>query len=167
MTVLRRVVFVLLVIGLQGSIGAVLPTFLSPPDLFLLVALFIATRVPLFLALGIGYAIGLLQDVLGWGLLGFHAAGIMAGVFASSFVRRGLSAETNVNHAAAAFVALLGKWLVFIALNYWTRQGLISLETFVYRFLPEVLLTLAVGPFVFALANWAFGRTSANDDQLL
>jgi rod shape-determining protein MreD len=165
--IVRRIVFVLLVLGLQGSLGAVVPAFLSPPDLFLLVALFVATRVPLFTALWVGYAIGLLQDVLGGGLIGFHAAGILAGVFASSFVRRGLSAETNINHAVTALVALLGKWLVFIALNYWTRQNLISLETFIYRFLPEVLLTLVIGPFIFAMANWAFGRTSANDDQLL
>lgn len=163
----RRLIFVVLLLGLQGSLGAVLPTFLSAPDLFLLVALFVATRVPLFGALCIGYGLGLLQDILGWGLLGFHAAGIMAGVFVSSFVRRGLSAETNVNHAAAALVALLAKWLVFIALNYWTRQGLISLETLFYRFLPEVIFTLLVGPVVFTFANWAFGKSSNNDSQLL
>jgi rod shape-determining protein MreD len=165
--IVRRVVFVLLIVGLQGSLGAVLPTFLSAPDLFLLVALFVATRVPLFAAVCIGYGLGLVQDILGSGLLGFHAAGIMAGVLASSFVRRGLSAETNLNHAAAALVALLGKWLVFIALNYWTRQGLISLETLYFRFLPEVVFTLLIGPVVFALAHWAFGRTSANEDQFL
>jgi rod shape-determining protein MreD len=165
--IVRRVVFVLLIVGLQGSLGALLPTFLSAPDLFLLVALFVATRMPLFPAVCVGYGLGLLQDILGSGLLGFHAAGIMTGVLASSFVRRGLSAETNLNHAAAALVALLGKWLVFIALNYWTRQGLISLETLYFRFLPEVVLTLLIGPLVFALANWAFGRTSGNEDQFL
>jgi rod shape-determining protein MreD len=165
--IFRRLVFVVLLIGLQGSLGAIVPPFLSAPDLFLLVALFVATRVPLFLAILIGYAIGLLLDVLGWGLLGFHAAGIMAGIFASSFVRRGLSADTTLNHAVTALVALLGKWMVFIALNYWTRQNLISLETLFYRFLPEVVFTLMLGPFIFAFANWAFGRTSSNDDQLL
>lgn len=163
----RYVIFVILILGIQGAIGIVLPAFISPPDLFLLVALFVATRVPLFWALCIGYAIGLLQDILGVGLIGFHAAGIMAGVFVSSFVRRGLSAETSLNHATAAFVALLAKWLVFIALNYWTRQGLISLETLLYRFIPEVLLTLLVGPLVFAWAKWAFGKSNANDEHFL
>jgi rod shape-determining protein MreD len=165
--IFRRLVFVVLIVGLQGSLGAIVPPFLSAPDLFLLVALFVATRVPLFMALCVGYAIGLLQDVLGWGLLGFHAAGLLAGVFASSFVRRGLSADTTLNHAVTALVALLGKWLVFVALNYWTRQNLISLETLFYRFLPEVIFTLVVGPLIFGLANWAFGRSSANDDHLL
>lgn len=165
--IIRRIIFVLVILGLQGAMGAVLPEYISPPDLFLLVALHIATRVPFFWALCIGYGIGLLQDVLGVGLLGFHAAGILAGVFVSSFVRRGLSAETSLNHALAAFVALLAKWLVFIALNYWTRQGLITFETLLYRFLPEVIVTLAIGPIVFAFANWSFGRNNANDEQLL
>ncbi|MFN3265208.1 MAG: Rod shape-determining protein MreD [Deinococcales bacterium] len=163
----RRLIFMVVLLGLQGSLGVLLPTFLSTPDLFSLVALFVATRVPLFAALCVGYGLGLLQDILGWGLLGFHAAGIMAGVFVSSFVRRGLSAESSLHHAAAVFVALLGKWVVFIALNYWTRQNLISLETLIYRFLPELILTLLIGPVVFAFASWAFGKTNSNHDQLL
>ncbi len=165
--IFRRIIFVLVILGVQGAMGAVLPVFISPPDLFLLVALFVATRVPLFLALCIGYSLGLLQDVLGVGLVGFHAAGILAGVFTSSFVRRGLSADTSFNHATTAFVALVAKWLVFIALNYWTRQGIISLETLLYRFLPEVALTLLLGPLIFAFSNWAFGRGNSNDTGLL
>ncbi len=164
---LRRIIFVLVILGLQGVLGMLIPAFISPPDILLLVALFVATRVPLFWALIIGYSIGLLQDILGVGLLGFHAAGIMAGVFASSFVRRGLSAETSINHATAAFTALIAKWLVFIALNYWTRQGLIGFETILYRFIPEIVITLMVGPLVFAFCNWAFGNSNANDEQLL
>jgi rod shape-determining protein MreD len=163
----RRIIFVLVMLGLQGAIGMFIPIFLSPPDIFLLVALFAAARVPLFWALCIGYSLGLLQDILGAGLIGFHAAGILAGVFTSSFVRRGLSAETSFNHATTAFVALLAKWLVFIALNYWTRQGILSLETLLYRFLPEIALTLLIGPIVFAFANWAFGRGNSNNDGLL
>ncbi len=165
--IFRRIVFVLVILGFQGAMGAILPTIISPPDLFLLVALFAATRVPFFVALCIAYSLGLLQDILGVGLLGFHAAGILVGVFASSFVRRGLSADTSFNHATTAFVALLAKWLVFIALNYWTRQGIISLETLLYRFLPEVILTLLLGPLIFSFSNWAFGRGNSNDNGLL
>ncbi len=163
----RRIIFILVILGLQGAMGILIPVFLSPPDLFLLVALFAAARVPLFLALCIGYSLGLLQDILGAGLIGFHAAGILAGVFTSGFVRRGLSAETSFNHATTAFVALIAKWLVFIALNYWTRQGILSFETLLYRFLPEIALTLLVGPIVFSFANWAFGRGNSNNDGLL
>ncbi len=165
--IVRRIIFILVILGLQGVMGAVLPIMISPPDLFLLVALFAAARVPLFAAVCIGYSLGLLQDILGAGLLGYHAAGIMAGVFASNFIRRGLSAETSFNHATTAFVALLAKWLVFLVLNYWTRQNTITLETIPFRFLPEVLLTLLLGPLVFAFANWAFGSGNANNDGLL
>jgi rod shape-determining protein MreD len=165
--IIRRIIFTLVIIGLQGVMGAILPITISPPDLFLLVALFAAARIPLFLAVCVGYSLGLLQDILGAGLLGYHAAGIMAGVFASYFIRRGLSGETSFNHATTAFVALLAKWLVFLILNYWTRQNTITLETIPYRFLPEVILTLIVGPLVFSFANWAFGSGNSNNDGLL
>ncbi len=163
----RSLFFLIVMIGLQGLFGVVLPLQVSPPDLFLLVALNLSARVPLFWGLIVGYSIGLLQDILGAGLLGFHAAGLMTGVLVSSIARRGLNAEPNINNATAALLALIAKWLVFIALNYWTRQGAITFETLFYRVLPEVVITLLVGPLVFRFTNWAFGHAEEQQERLL
>jgi rod shape-determining protein MreD len=166
-TALRRVVFVLVVLGAQGALGVVLPTWVSPPDLFLLAALAATARLTPLWTLGVGYAIGLLQDILGAGVLGFHASGVMTGVLVAGFVRRGLSSENSLNLAISLFSALIAKWLVFIALGYWTRLEAMSVETLLYRFIPEVLTTLAVGPLFFAGVNWAFGKSRGNEDRLL
>jgi rod shape-determining protein MreD len=163
----RQIVFVLVMIGVQGLFGVVLPTSVSPPDLFLLVALNLSARVPLFWGLVVGYGIGLLQDILGAGMLGFHAAGLMTGVLVSSVARRGLNAEPNINNATAALLAMMAKWFVFIALNYWTRQNAITVETLLYRFLPEVVMTLLVSAVVFRFANWAFGHVNEQSERLL
>ena len=162
----RRVFFVLVVLGAQGVMGVVLPVFVSPPDLFLLTALALTSRLTPLWTLLIGYGLGLVQDILGAGTLGFHAAGIMAGVLAAGFVRRGLSNDNSVNNALGVVAALLTKWLVFIALGYWTRLDAMNLETLLYRFVPEVITTMLLGPLFFAFFNWAFGKSRSSEDRL-
>ncbi len=162
----RRMLFVLVVLGAQGAMGVVLPVFVSPPDLFLLTALALTSRLTPLWTLAVGYGLGLAQDILGAGAIGFHAAGIMAGVLAAGFVRRGLSNDNSVNNALGVVAALLTKWLVFIALGYWTRLDAMNLETLLYRFVPEVITTLLLGPFFFAFFNWAFGKSRSNEDRL-
>ena len=162
----RRFFFVLVVLGAQGAMGAVLPVFVSPPDLFLLTALALTSRLTPLWTLAVGYGLGLAQDILGVGALGFHAAGIMAGVLTAGFVRRGLSNDNSVNNALGVVAALLVKWLVFIALGYWTRLDAMNLETLLYRFVPEVITTLLLGPLFFAFFNWAFGKSRSNEDRL-
>jgi rod shape-determining protein MreD len=163
----RRVVFVLVVLGAQGVMGVLLPVFVSPPDLFLLTALTLTMRLPPLWTVSVGYGVGLSQDILGAGALGFHASGIMAGVLVANFVRRGLSAENNVNHALGVLVAMIAKWLVFILLGYWMRLNAMNLETLVFRFVPELITTLLLGPFFYGFANWAFGKAQTNQDRLL
>ena len=162
----RRIVFVLVVLGAQGVMGVVLPVFVSPPDLFLLTALALTSGLTPLWTLAVGYGLGLAQDILGAGALGFHAAGIMAGVLAAGFVRRGLSNDNSVNNALGVVAALLVKWLVFMALGYWTRLDAMNLETLLYRFVPEMVTTLLLGPLFFAFFNWAFGKSRSNQDRL-
>lgn len=163
----RRLVFVLVVLGLQGMLGALLPVSVSPPDLFLLTAWALTSRVSLPWAIGVGYGVGLVQDILGAGMLGFHAAGVMMGVVVANFVRRGLSSESNLNQALALLVAIIAKWLVLIVLGYWVRLSAMNLETLVYRFVPELLTTLLVGPIFQRGFHWAFGQLPSNDSKLL
>ena len=162
----RRVLFIVVILGAQGTLGVVLPVFISPPDLFLLTALALTSRLTPLWTLAVGYSLGLLQDILGAGALGFHAAGIMAGVLAAGFVRRGLSSDSSFNQAFGVVTALLTKWLVFIALGYWMRLDAMNLETLLYRFTPEVIVTLLLAPLFELFFNWAFGKSRSSEDRL-
>jgi rod shape-determining protein MreD len=163
----RRLIFIVVILGIQGVLGLLLPLAVSPPDLFLLTALAVTSRLSPLWTIAAGYGMGLLQDVLGAGALGFHAAGIMAGAAVAGFVRRGLSSENNINHALGVLVAVIAKWLVFILLGYWTRLSAMTVETLLLRFVPELVATLICGPFLFAFFNWAFGPQRANEGRLL
>lgn len=163
---LKPIIFIFVIWGLQGALNVLVPAF-TPPDLFLLATLALASRVRPIWGLGLGYAIGLLQDAIGAGAFGFHAAGLAAGVMFAYATRRFLSSETGVNQALTILVALLAKWFAFIALNYWTRQSLISGDSLFKVMIPEIITTLVLAPFVFWLANWAFGEILNNEEQLL
>jgi rod shape-determining protein MreD len=164
---MRPVLFVLLIIGLQGALAVLLPFTFPPPDLFLLAALAVGARLSPPLALGVAYGIGLLQDVLGAGLIGFHGAGIAAGAAAAIVLRRLFSAETSFTAALAVLVAEWAKWLSFIALNYWTRQQLITASSLSLVMAPEIIATMLLAPFVFAFAAWAFGPVPSSEERLL
>jgi rod shape-determining protein MreD len=163
---LKPFFFVFLVWGLQGALYVLVPT-ITPPDFFLLAALTLASRVRPMWGLGLGYAIGLLQDAIGAGAFGFHAAGLAAAVVVGYTVRRFLSTDTNFNQALVVITAVLSKWFVFIVLNYWTRKGFITGDSILKVMIPEIITTLVIAPFVYWLANWAFGRILNNEEQLL
>lgn len=163
---MKPIIFIFVVWGLQGALYVLVPT-ITPPDLFLLAALTLASRVRPMWGLGLGYVIGLLQDALGAGAFGFHAAGLAAAVIVGFTVRRFLSTETSFNQALVVLTAMFSKWFVFIVFNYWTRKGFISGDSIWKVMIPEIITTLVVAPFVYWLANWAFGRTLNNEEQLL
>ncbi len=159
--------FVLVIFGLQSALGVLLPSNFAPPDLFLLAALTASARLSPVAGLGLGFGVGLLRDVLGAGLIGLHASGIAAGVYAAFGVRRVLSGESSLNHAVAVFVAELAKWLVFIVMGYWTRQPFLSSQTWLFTIVPDVAFTLLVAPLVYWLADWALGPVPSSDERLL
>lgn len=163
---MRALAFAFVVLGLQSALPVLLAGRVQP-DLFMLAALALAARMRPTWGLVLGYGLGLLQDVLGHGMLGFHAAGVAAGVYAGYAVRRLLSTETVLNHALAVAVALAAKWLAFLALAYWTRLPLVTTGTWGTVALPELVATLLVGPLVYALADWAFGPVPNSEERLL
>ena len=163
---MKPLVFVFLIWGLQGALYVLVPT-ITPPDLFLLATLTLASRVRPIWGLGLGYGTGLLQDAIGAGAFGFHAAGLAAAVMVGYAVRRFLSSDTSFNQTLGVLAAMIAKWFVFIALNYWTRKGFISGDSITKVMIPEIITTLVVSSMVFWLANWAFGRMLNNEEQLL
>jgi rod shape-determining protein MreD len=164
---MRIVVFFIIIFLSQSMLPVLLPSNFTPPDLLLLVALTLAARSNPTYGLLAGYGIGMLRDLFGAGLLGWHAASIATGVLLGNQVRSWLSSENNLNHAVAVAVAEVGKWLMFVVLNYWTRRELFNDRTFTQVFLPELAATLIVGPLVYALARWAFGPVYASGERLL
>jgi rod shape-determining protein MreD len=163
---MKAFAFALIVFALQSALYVLLPTGFAVPDVVLLVALTASTRLEPTIGLTLGFGLGFLQDVLGAGVLGFHAAGVAAGVFISFFIRRFFSAETGLNHAAAILVAEIAKWMVFVVLDFWARSSLIHPETALV-FVGELLGTLVLGPFVYWLATWGFGPVPQSDERLL
>ncbi|HEX2864835.1 MAG TPA: rod shape-determining protein MreD [Deinococcales bacterium] len=167
MSAARLVLIALLLFALQGALSVVLPAGFPAPDLFLLAAVALYPRLRPLSGLFVATGIGLVQDIFGLGLIGFHAAALAVAVYVVYLVRRLFSAETGLNRLLAVAGACVGKWAVFVILNYWTRQGLLAGGTFVHIVVPDVALTLLLAPFVYALIAWALGPVSSAEERLL
>ncbi len=129
----------------QGLLASLLPQDGMGPDLFLAYALWLAGRNPFFLALPYAWGVGLLQDLLGFGLLGLHALGLTLGAYAYLWAGRFLPTGTTLGGSLALLLAQLAKWLGFFLLAYLLRLdlpplalGLLTLEYFLT--LPFFLL---------------------------
>jgi rod shape-determining protein MreD len=164
---MRPALFFILMLMLQSILPVLLPPAFAVPDVFLLVALTLAARTNPAYGLLVGYGIGMVRDIFGAGLLGWHAAGLATAVLAGNQVRSWLSSENNLNNAVSVAVAEVAKWAMFVVLNYWTRQGLLNDQSLVTVFLPELAATLLLGPVVYGLARWAFGPIYSAGERLL
>ena len=157
MNALKVVAYLLLLIGVQGALSRLLPAQISPPDLFLLTGLALAFRLRPLAALLAGYGVGLLQDVLGHGLLGLHAAGVAGGVLLALLLRSYLSDRGALQLLVTVTAAVAGQWLSFLALTYWLRNGLVTVGS-LRGVLPALLIaTLIAAPLWERVSSWAFG----------
>lgn len=134
------VYFVLLIVA-QGFLGRLLePLRIAPPDLFLLTGAALAWRWrPVGALLG-AYVVGLLQDVLGSGVLGLHAAGLAGAALLVLAVRRWLPGGGWRRLVLTVAAALLGQWLTFLILSYITRSDLVTADLLL-RWVPMTFLT--------------------------
>ena len=165
--VLRIIVYFVLLIGLQGALSSLLTRAgITPPNLFLLTGAACALRLRSVPALLAGYAVGLLQDVLGHGLLGLHAAGIAGGVLILIGLRRFITDSGVFQSILTVVSAILGQWAAFLILTYWLRGGLVTVDA-LEKVLPwELVLTLLVFPVWERVATWGLGnRPSAEQDM--
>lgn len=132
--------FVLLIIA-QGFLSRLLePIGIAPPDLFLLTGAALAWRWrPVGALLG-AFAVGLLQDILGAGVLGLHASGLAGGALLVLAVRRWLPGGGWRRLALTVAAALAGQWLTFTILTYVLRTNLVTVPTLL-RVVPMTFLT--------------------------
>ncbi|MGC8875830.1 rod shape-determining protein MreD [Thermus sp.] len=114
----------LLTLFLSGLLSALWPQGAMAPDLFLVLALWYAARRPFYLGLPAAFSLGLLQDLLGYGLLGLHAVGLTLATYAFYAAGRRLSPEGYLPRLFAFFWAFLAKWLGYFLVAYWLRLDL-------------------------------------------
>ena len=165
--IFRAVLYFVLLIGLQGAFSSLLTrSGITPPDLFLLTGVAFALRLRSLPALLAGYGVGLLQDVLGHGLLGLHAAGVAGGVLVLVGLRRFITDSGVFQSILTVLSAVLGQWAAFLILTYWLRGGLVTVDSLM-RVLPwEAGLTLLVYPLWSRVMVWGLGpRPSAEQEM--
>ena len=93
------------------------------------------------LGLALAFLVGLLQDLLGFGLLGLHAVGLLLAAYAYYGAARYLDLRSPAGALAAFALAFLGKWFGYFLVAYWLRLDLPAL--FPWLPLGEGLLSLA------------------------
>ncbi|GLV47051.1 hypothetical protein TJA_02270 [Thermus sp. LT1-2-5] len=139
-----------LTLFLAGLLGAVWPQGLMAPDLFLVLALWYAWGRPYYLGLPAAFLLGLLQDLLGFGLLGLHATGLLFAAYAFYAASRRLVAGEALGALFAFLWAFLAKWFGYFLVAYWLRlelPPLLPLDLFLEGLvtLPLFLLALRLG----------------------
>lgn len=159
------VFYLLLVLG-QGLTSALLSP-LPAPDLFLLGMLTLLGRLAPWQFVAAAYGIGLLQDLIGNGVLGVHAFALAAAAMAALVVTAQLSQVGGLQRLLTLLAAVAGKWLAMAALVVWlsgTFESLVSLPA-VAAF--DLGFTLIVGMWLLPWADALFERTAVLRKELL
>lgn len=165
---IRPLLFVLFAVVLQGIFPILLPRAwgFDGPDLFLLLALIFASRLPMNWGMLVAFVIGLFQDALGAGLMGLHATALSGAVYLFYGARVWLSQQTPGRETVCLILALIGQWTVFLFLTYWLRSNLVTVHT-LYTVLPsQVVFTLLFTPLMYRFADWSLGRVATDDRRL-
>jgi rod shape-determining protein MreD len=165
--VFRAVLYFLLLIGLQGALSSLLTRLgVTPPDLFLLTGVAYALRLRSLPALLAGYGVGLLQDVLGHGLLGLHAAGVAGGVLVLVGLRRFITDSGVFQSILTVVSAILGQWAAFLMLTYWLRGGLVTVESLLHVLPWQVGLSLLVYPLWSRVMTFGLGNRPSAEQEM-
>lgn len=140
------------------ALSSALPRWFPPgwggPDLFLLVAVMGLSRRSPIQALPLAYALGLVQDLLGYGHLGLHAAGVMAAVYAAHHMDRRLPAVGGWRGWACILAATCAQGLTFAALALVLQLPILTFETLA-GILPFQTLWILV---FYIPIQWVFKR---------
>lgn len=149
---MRIALFYLLLFLTQGLLSAAFGT-LPAPDLFLIAILTLLGRVAPWQIVLIGYGVGLLQDVVGFGFLGLHAIGLAAAALAAVVVRMQLSASGLLERILIVLGAMTGKWLVAALLLSWLSGVQEVGEALLAVAISETVLTIAVALLILPWAD--------------
>ena len=112
---LQLFIFYILLLAIQGVMSAVFTT-VPTPDLFLIAALGVLWHFRPWNAVVFAFGIGLIQDLVGYGSLGFHALGLAAAVLVASIVVTQIRQSGFIERLIIVLVALVAKWTVFFCI---------------------------------------------------
>ncbi|MEX2541054.1 MAG: rod shape-determining protein MreD [Trueperaceae bacterium] len=163
---MRLFVFYLLLILGQGFLSALLAP-LPAPDLFLLAMLTLVGRLAPWQLVSAGYGIGLLQDLIGNGVLGVHAFALSGAAMAALVVTAQLSQVGFFERVLKLLAAVVGKWVAMAAMVVWlsgTFETLLSVPL-VAAF--DLGFTVIVGLWLLPWADALFERASILRKELL
>ncbi len=163
---MRLVVFYLILLVAQGFLSAMLAP-IPAPDLFLLAVLTLLWRIQPWQLVLVAYGVGLLQDVVGSGVLGAHAFALAAAALAGSMVRAQLSNTGVLERVLVVFVASLGKWAVMLGVVVWLSGGALGLGRAAMVGLVESVLTVAAGLLVLPWSAALLERSRVLQKELL
>lgn len=147
---LQLFIFYLLLLALQGVMSALF-TVVPSPDLFLIAAVSVLWHLRPWHAVLFAFCIGLVQDLVGYGNLGFHAIGLATSVSVASIVATQIRQSGIFERLIIVFVALAAKWLVFFGLVSWfySRNALVEiLQVAPLEMALTVALSLIILPIV-------------------
>lgn len=163
---MRLVLFYLVLLVSQGFLSALFAP-IPAPDLFLLAALTLLWRIQPWQLVLVAYAIGMLQDLIGQGVLGMHALGLAGAALAATFVRAQLTNSGSLERLLVVFVAVVGKWIVLALLFGWLVGGPYSLDRLGAVAAVEGALTVAAGLLVLPWSAALLDRSRVLQKELL
>jgi len=163
---MRIVAFYLLLLAAQGFLSALFGT-LPAPDLFLVAMLTLLGRLVPWQLVVAAYGVGLLQDLVGFGVLGLHAVGLAAAALAATVVRMQLSGTGLLERSMIVIAAQAGKWLVAVPLLVWLSGTPEDPATLLAVAVTETVLTVAAALLLLPWADALLEKTKLLRKELL
>lgn len=163
---MRLLLFYLVLVTAQGFLSALLAP-LPPPDLFFIAVLTLLWRLSPWQLVAVGYGVGLVQDMLGHGVLGVHALALATGALAAAGARAQLTGAGVLERMLVVTVGMLGKWVVLAAMLAWlSGTGVLWEDTGAVAAI-ETLFTVGLAMLLLPWADALIERTAALRKGLL
>ncbi len=163
---MRLLLFYLLLVLGQGFLSALLSP-LPAPDLFLLALLTLVGRLSPWQLIAAAFGIGLLQDLIGHGVLGLHAFALATAAMVTLLVSEQFSQGGFFERLSKIVTAALGKWLALTLLVVWLSGSFGGLGQLPWVALFDTLFTLIVGLWLLPWAEALYERTAVLRKELL
>ncbi len=163
---MRIVAFYLLLLAAQGFLSALFGT-LPAPDLFLVAMLTLLGRLVPWQLVVAADGVGMLQDVVGFGVMGLHAVGLAAAALTATVVRMQLSGTGLLERVLIVVGAQAGKWLVVAAMLVWLSGTPEDPATLLAVAVTETVLTIAAALLLLPWADALLEKSKVLRKELL
>jgi rod shape-determining protein MreD len=163
---MRLLVFYLLLVLGQGFLSALFAP-LPAPDLFLLAVLTLLGRLAPWQLVAAAYGIGLIQDLIGNGVLGLHGFALSLAAMAALVVTAQLSQVGFFQRLFTLLGAVLGKWVAMAVLTVWLSGTFETLAGVPPVAVFDMGFTVIVGLWLLPWADALYERAAVLRKELL